>query len=213
MQLCSPHRLCIFICFINWLSTNIHQILTPEEVLHKRCYMKQDNEEDHTKRSSLCNEAQNYTSELSEPPLPRGVQGRTLLSTDSPFSRAAPPAHTTAFLTPHRKPSPSLSSAGAQTAISKAPAHQGGPHGKAGGLAKPQRRLPMAIRKFGHGIDKRWSRKRETWKEVQRHVMKRKKETAERSRAPAQGWAATFWHSLLLMTVPTPQRFPAAWGD
>lgn len=175
--------------------------------------MKQDDEEDHAKRSSLRNEAQNHTSELSEPPLPRGIQGRTLLSTDSSFSQGASPARATAFLTPHRKPSPSLSSACAQTAVSSSPAHQGGPGGKAGGLAKPQRRLPTAIKKFGHGIDKRWSRKRETWTEVQRHVMKRKKETAERSRAPAQGWAATFWHRLLLMTVPTLQHFPAAWGD
>lgn len=53
----------------------------------------------------------------------------------------------------------------------------GGPHRKADGLAKPQRSLLTAIKEFGHRINKRWSRKREIWREVQRHVMKRGKET------------------------------------
>lgn len=82
-----------------------------------------------------------------------------------------------------QKRQPSLNSASSQVAFStSATAPKGRSHGKADGLPKPQRSLLTAITEFGHRINKRWNRKRETWREVQRHVTKREKETAERSR-------------------------------
>lgn len=42
--------------------------------------------------------------------------------------------------------------------------------------------LSLLSRNMAHSVNKRWSKKREIWREVQRYVMKREKETAERSR-------------------------------
>lgn len=163
--------------FYKLTSNKLSTKFSPTSILGRRS--KQDKEVGYTEMSSLQTEVQNYLSWPRDSPLPRRTEHRFVLSIDSPFFQALHPVHTSAFLITHIKSNPSLHRAFSQRALSNsAAAHSGGLHGKAGCLAKPQRRLLTTIKEFGPRMNEWW--KSEIWKE-QRHVMK-KDESPERGR-------------------------------